>query len=130
MFFCLLLPHAFWVYYGWLAKVVSLIFFLILNIIFNDMLYIVAEIWIIKLIFGEEVTKVKKWLGISICYFAPGAGMLSLFIYNFIHFSKICTEYMALNIISLIFILIYLASSLFTFERKRSLFISLNMSLY
>jgi hypothetical protein len=94
----ILMPHGFWVYYGILAKYISVIFFGLMNLIVADILYIFVDKQIVP--YFERSTKGRKALIITSAYILPVVLTFTIFIINFLEFTNVCVEYLAVNSIA------------------------------
>ena len=117
--------HNYWVYYGIVAKYISLVFFLVMNIQINDILYIIAEWHVIP-----QMTESQKCkLFVTLFYYVfPGLATIGLFVYNFAVNSGVCSEFLGMNIIALFLLVFYVQISLIKPNRAKTIFNSLWMT--
>ena len=109
LMFNLFIPLSVWIFYGLIAKFVSIVVLSLQIIILNDSILVFCEMLVIPF---RESGKCGMITTIIIGYVIPLIINISIFLYNFIVYTPICTPYLLINTIILMAITILIVVNL------------------
>jgi hypothetical protein len=109
LFFNMFVPLYVWIIYGVFAKLVSIVVLALQIIIFNDSILIICEQVIVPF---KESGKCQFITTIIFGYIFPIAANLTIFAYNFMVYTPICSPYLLINTMILLLITLLIVINL------------------
>ena len=109
IFLNLFVPLKFWIYYGFFAKFISVVLLSLQITIMNDSLLIISMVYVVPF---KEASSCGHVVTLIVGYVLPIITNLAIFIYNFMSFASVCSPYLIINMLILIFIILLIAINL------------------